>query len=142
MPNDPLTPSQRSIRARIAAHTLHSTVDSRAHTRPARKAFLERFENEVDPERTLPEPERRRRAESAKTAYFTRLAYRSAIARSSRKGDRAVPPGGTGSEHSGGDSCGPDAVTELSGQQDGLAARIQRQLGSGQSRIGREELAQ
>ena len=80
-----LTPEQRSLRARLAAHTLHSRVDSKAHTEPARKAFLERFELQVDPDRQLPEAERRRRADSAKKAYFTALAYRSAKARARRK---------------------------------------------------------
>jgi hypothetical protein len=81
----PLTPEQRSLRARIAAHTLHSRIDSTAHTEPERKAFLDRFEYQVDPDRLLSDSERRRRAESAKKAYFTTLAYRSAKARSGRK---------------------------------------------------------
>ncbi len=76
-----LTPEQRSLQSRIAAHTLHSKVDATAHTAPARKAFLERFEREVDPEGVLPLGERRRRAEHARKAYFTRLALRSAQAR-------------------------------------------------------------
>lgn len=77
-----LTPSQRSLRAQIAAHTLHSKVDSTRHTEPARKAFLARFERQVDPDGELPEAERLRRAEQAKKAYFTNLAYKSARARS------------------------------------------------------------
>lgn len=82
-----LNPSERSLRARIAAYSLHSQVDSREHTKPARKAFLERFYNEVDPNRELSEAERERRAEAARKAYFTRLAYKSARAR--RKGGGA-----------------------------------------------------
>ena len=76
-----LSPSERSLRARLAAHTLHSRVDSRAHTAPARKAFLSRFEHQVDPDRTLPSVERARRAQQARKAYFTRLAYQSVRAR-------------------------------------------------------------
>ncbi len=79
-----LTPTERSLRARLAAHSLHAKVDSTVHTAPARKAFLDRFEAEVDPDGVLPEPERKRRADHARKAYFTRLALASARAR--RKG--------------------------------------------------------
>lgn len=77
----PLTPEQRILRARIAAHTLHSKVDPTEHTAPARKAFLDRFERQVDPDGVLPEAERKRRAEHARKAYFTQLAFKSAKAR-------------------------------------------------------------
>ena len=80
----PLTPEQRSLRARLAAHSLHAQVDSVAHTAPAREAFLARFEAEVDPEGILPEAERRRRADQARSAYFARLALASSRARSQR----------------------------------------------------------
>jgi hypothetical protein len=91
-----LTPQERSLRARIAAHSLHSKVDSTAHTAPARRAFLDRFETEVDPDGVLSEIERKRRAAHARKAYFTRLALASARAR--RKGpmrpEREPPRGG------------------------------------------------
>ena len=74
----PLTPEQR---ARIAAHAMHSKHDSRETTQAGRKAFLSRFEDEVDPDRLLPEAERLRRAEHARKAYFARLALQSAKAR-------------------------------------------------------------
>lgn len=76
-----LSPTERTLRARLAAHTLHSQVDPTEHTAPARAAFLERFIDEVDPDRALSESERFRRAEHAKKAYFTRLALKSAQAR-------------------------------------------------------------
>ena len=79
-----MTPSERSLRARLAAHMLHAQVDSRDHTEPARQAFLNRFEHQVDPEGVLSDGERKRRAEQAKKAYFTRLALRSAQSRRSR----------------------------------------------------------
>ena len=81
-----LTSEQRSLRARIAALTLHSQVDGRSHTAAARRAFLDRFEEEVDPDRSLPEAERQRRAGAARKAYFARLAYRSSVARRARAG--------------------------------------------------------
>ena len=67
----PDTPQQRALRARLAAHTLHAKVaDSAAHTAPARKAFLDRFEREVDPDGVLSPDERVRRASHARKAYF------------------------------------------------------------------------
>jgi hypothetical protein len=76
-----LTPAERSLRSRIGAYTLHATHDPRQTTKPARDAFLARFERQVDPGSDLPEAERQRRAEAAKKAYFSRLALKSAQAR-------------------------------------------------------------
>lgn len=81
----PLTPSERTLRARLAAHTLHSLYDSKELTKPARAKFEQRFLDEVDPERTLTEAERNRRAQRARAAYFTRLAMKSAQARRRRQ---------------------------------------------------------
>jgi hypothetical protein len=80
-----MTPEQRSLRGRIGAYSLHAKYDSRATTEPARRAFLSRFEREVDPDGVLPEPERLRRAEYARKAYFARLALASAKARAARR---------------------------------------------------------
>ncbi len=83
-----LSPSQRALQARLAAHASWArTPDASARTAPARHRFDERFLDEVDPDRTLPEVERQRRAASAKKAYFARLALKSSKARS-RKGGR------------------------------------------------------
>ena len=80
------TPQQRTLAARLAAHTLHARIaDPAAHTAPARQAFLDRFEREVDPEGVLPPAERARRAEHARKAYFARLGLASAKARGARK---------------------------------------------------------
>lgn len=76
-----MTAEERSLRARIAAYSLHSKYDSSDITRAARAAFLARFENEVDPFGVLSDSERQRRAEAAKKAYFHRLAAKSAAAR-------------------------------------------------------------
>lgn len=82
-------PSQEmALRGRIGAYRLHATHDPRETTAPARRAFLARFEDEVDPDGTLPLHERARRAEMARKAYFTRLAYQSAKARRRRSGGR------------------------------------------------------
>jgi len=76
-----LTPSERSLRARLAAHAMHAQHDSRETSAPARAAFNARFLDEVDPDRVLPETERLRRAEHARKAHMTRLALASAKAR-------------------------------------------------------------
>ena len=80
-----LTPSERSLRAQIAAHESWAhTADRTARTAPARKAALDRFEVEVDPEGVLLPEERARRAEHARKAYFLRLALKPAQARKRR----------------------------------------------------------
>jgi hypothetical protein len=81
-----LSPKLRSQRARIGAYALHAKRDARETTAAARAAFDVRFLNQVDPDRVLPEDERARRAEAARKAYFTKLAYRSARSRGARKG--------------------------------------------------------
>jgi hypothetical protein len=76
----------RDINGRIAAEISWArTRDRAARTRPAREAFLMRFEKEVDPDGALPPEERRQRAEHAKRAYMLQLAKRSAAARKARQ---------------------------------------------------------
>jgi hypothetical protein len=58
----------------MGAYALHAKYDSKEVIAPARRAFLDRFEREVDPEGKLPEAERLRRTEYARRAYFTGLA--------------------------------------------------------------------
>lgn len=83
--SSPLSPEQRSLRAKLAAHTLHSQVaDPAAHTAPARLAFLDRFDREVDPDGILSPLDRQRRAAHARKAYFAKLALKSAQARGKR----------------------------------------------------------
>lgn len=76
-----LTPEQRIQRARLAALARWSKQDSTEGTKPARDAFLARFETEVDPQGLLPERERRRRAQTRLREHMARLAYRSSRAR-------------------------------------------------------------
>lgn len=84
-----MSPSQRTLRARLAAYAMHARHDGRQITANARKAFVERFEREVDPDGALPVAERRRRAEHAMRAHMTRLALRSAQARRRHSTDSA-----------------------------------------------------
>jgi hypothetical protein len=71
----------RSLIGRLGAYEQHARHDPRETTRAGRIAFMKRFEDQVDPERLLPEAERKRRAEAARKAYFTRLAIQSVKAR-------------------------------------------------------------
>lgn len=82
-----LTPKQRSLRARLAAHASWAkTPDRVARTSHGTQAFLERFERKVDPERELPPEVRREMAMHARTAYMLQLAQRSAAARRRKRG--------------------------------------------------------
>jgi len=75
----------RSLIGRQGAYALHAHHDSRELTKPARDRFLARFEDEVDPQRELGEPERLRRAEYARKAYMLGLARKSAATRARAK---------------------------------------------------------
>lgn len=76
------TQSERALSASVAAHSRWAGCQDRAAaTEPARRAALERFEQQVDPDATLPPAERARRAEHARKAYMAGLALKSARSR-------------------------------------------------------------
>ena len=77
----PMNKSQRQQRARIGGYALAASRDPQEYTRAARRGFMRRFLDEVDPDRVLPEAERERRARAALRGYMTKLALRSAQAR-------------------------------------------------------------
>jgi hypothetical protein len=80
MPNR-LTPAERSLRAKLAAHTRWQNTGSTEASEHARQRDVARVEREVDPDGKLEPAERARRAEHARSAYYTRLALASARAR-------------------------------------------------------------
>lgn len=81
-----LTPTERTLRSEIAAHESWARTENRsARTAPARKALLDKFEQQVDPDGNLIPAERAIRAEHARKAYFKRLALKSAQARRNRR---------------------------------------------------------
>ncbi len=92
--NESASPAERSLRARLAAHALHAQRDPRETTANGRAAFLARFEREVDPDSALDPAERRRRAEQARRAYFTRLSLTAAKAKRAKRAKRAKPARG------------------------------------------------
>lgn len=82
---DKITPSERVLRTRLAAHvSWANTKDRSARTAPARRAYMERFERQVDPDGKLDPCERARRADHAMRAHLTRAALKSAQARRRR----------------------------------------------------------
>jgi len=91
-----MDPQERTLRARLAAHTSWAnTPDPASRTAKARKAAMDRFEKQVDPDGTLPVEERMRRAEHAKKAHFSRMALEAArkrrIERDMKTSRRAKP---------------------------------------------------
>jgi len=91
-----LTPEQRSLRAKIASHESWArTADPSDRTAPARRAFADKFQREVDPDGVLSPDDRARRAEHARKAYYARLALASVRARRRRaQPDEALTEGG------------------------------------------------
>jgi hypothetical protein len=77
--------SDQTLRGRIGAYRLHALHDSLVTTAKARKAFLDSFEVQVDPDGVLTLEERRRRATAARRAHFIRLARLSAISRRAQR---------------------------------------------------------
>jgi hypothetical protein len=70
------------LQAQIAAHeSWAKTTDRAARTANGRRAFMERFERQVDPDGVLPEAVRTQMAESARKAHYRRMALKSAKAR-------------------------------------------------------------
>jgi hypothetical protein len=82
---EPLSPAERSLRARLAAYAMHAQHDTRRISANGRAAFLARFEREVDPDGRLDPEERCRRAEQARRAYFARLSLAAAKARRAKR---------------------------------------------------------
>ena len=80
-----LSPAERTLRARLAAHAMHGRHDARATTAKARAAFLARFEQQADPDGLLTPAERERRAQQLRSVYFAQLALASAKARRARR---------------------------------------------------------
>lgn len=92
-----LTPQERTLRAKMAAHSRWAKVEDRGEeTAAGRAAFELRFLREVDPENRLDPAERLKRAENLRKAYFAKLALKSAVAR--RKRAAAAKPVAEGGE--------------------------------------------
>jgi hypothetical protein len=79
------TDSVTKLQAQTAAHmSWANTASPATRTEPGRRAFLDRFERQVDPDGSLSPVERNRRAQHARKAYFATLAAKSAATRRRR----------------------------------------------------------
>lgn len=67
-----LSPSERVLRARIAGLACVARHGG-AIAEPARKAFVARFEHEVDPNGELTASDRKQRADAAMRAHMSKL---------------------------------------------------------------------
>jgi hypothetical protein len=83
-----LSPSERSLRARLGGLTTAARHDPREITAPARAAFEQRFYEGIAED--LPPAERDRRAAANRKIYFTRLSLASAATRRKRRGRRGA----------------------------------------------------
>jgi len=80
---------EASLRARIASFSRWAmTSDRTAATAAARSSFDSRFERQVDPDGVMTAKQRAACAESARKAYYHRLAYLSVKARRKGRGNR------------------------------------------------------
>lgn len=89
--SDNLTPGQRQTRSRRASDTSSwaNTEDRTQRTAPGRAGMLRKFEDQVDPERTLTPEERAKRGEAAREAFYTRFSMRPVKAQRERAGGAA-----------------------------------------------------
>lgn len=90
---DRLSPHERVLRARLAAHAMHASHDTRVVSKPGRDAFLARFESEVDPDGVLDPAERKRRAGHALKAHMTGLQLKAVRARRLRRAKKGAGHG-------------------------------------------------
>jgi hypothetical protein len=82
-------------RARIGGLALAASHDPKIYTAAARARFLDRFIDEVDPDRCLPEAERVRRAAAARRLYFARLALAASLRRRRRSSSGGAATNGS-----------------------------------------------
>ena len=82
----PMTPGERTLRARAAAYAMLAKHGSRKGALRGQAALLAKFERQVDPECLLAPEERRLRALHARRAHMARLALASARSRRAKRG--------------------------------------------------------
>ncbi len=85
-----LSPERAALIGSIGGNVTASRTDSHERTAAARQAAFERFLDQVDPDRTLPEAERIRRAKAAESAHLARMRLRSAESRRKTESGAAV----------------------------------------------------
>lgn len=86
-----LSATERRLRSSAAAHLQHAR--GRTNTVPARAALEQRWLDQVDPDRQLPEAERLKRAAHLRAAFYADLSRRGVKARRLKRGGRIGPEG-------------------------------------------------
>jgi hypothetical protein len=76
-----LTASERTLRARIAANARWAHEDRTEASERQRRVLLRRFEDAVDPDRTLAPAERAARAQNALAQHMAALSLKASRAR-------------------------------------------------------------
>ena len=104
-----LTPAQRTLRARVAAYARAAKYGPEV-TRAAFGGRMAKLAAEVDPEGTLPEIERQRRAYALMRSQMSALSLKASRARSKRKPAQVIVSPGAGQEGSGGSRRDPSAA--------------------------------
>lgn len=84
-----MTAEERRHRARLAALTRWASQDPKPAMHAARAAQRATLERQADPDGSLPEAERHRRADALERAHLSRMALRSAQARRAKAEGRA-----------------------------------------------------
>ena len=82
----------RQLHGRIAIYkrlAKMTAAERKTMTSAASKAWLAKFEREVDPDGTLPDEERARRATYARKSYMQQMARKREAAKRERKGAKA-----------------------------------------------------
>jgi hypothetical protein len=87
-----LTPAQRTLRARVAAYARAAKYDGREVTRPAYNGRMAKLAAQVDPEGTLPEIERQRRAYAALRSQMSALSLKASRKRTRKAAPAIVTP--------------------------------------------------
>jgi hypothetical protein len=84
-----LTPDERTLRARLAAHARWSQEDPTGNAKPAQAGLLDRFRREIVAEQgEVAEPELTRRAEARRREHMARIAFKRS--RTRKGGDDAA----------------------------------------------------
>jgi hypothetical protein len=86
-----LTPAQRTLRARVAAYARASRYGPEV-TRPAFEGRMAKLAAEVDPEGTLPEIERQRRAYALMRSQMSALSLKASRKRTRKAAPAIVTP--------------------------------------------------
>ena len=96
-----LTATERTLRARAAAHALHAQGGT--STKAGTAAFLARFDRQVDPTGSLPPDERARRADHARKSYMSALALKASRAKNRKAAGAIASPAAPTTEGHGND---------------------------------------